>query len=350
MRSSRPKPLHLLCGQAMLLYVLGALADCDTGRAVVVVGHGAERVTEKLREQDVALRLDFVEQAVQRGTGDAVRVGLTSFGDEELDGDGDVIILPGDTPLLRPATVASLVAHHRETGAACTVLTAVPEDPSGYGRVVRGPDGSVRRIVEHADASVGELTIGEVNTSIYCLRLAELAPALRRLEPQNAQGEYYLTDVVEVLAEAGYLVGAVTVPDAAETQGVNDRFQLAAAEAELRRRTNDALMRAGVTMVDPTTTYVDTTVQLAGDVTLFPGTMLQGACVVGSGTEIGPEVRLTDCTVGANVSISYANGLEAAIGDGCVVGPYAVLRPGVELAPRTRTGSFVEIDPSGPKE
>ena len=347
MRSARPKPLHLLCGRAMLVYVLDALADCDTGRAVVVVGHEAERVTEKLREQDPSVRLDFVEQAVQRGTGDAVRVGLTSFSDEELDGDGDVIILPGDTPLLRPSTIASLVNHHRESGAACTVLTAVPDDPTGYGRVVRGPDGAVRRIVEQADASVGELTIGEVNTSIYCLRLAELAPALRRLEPQNAQGEYYLTDVVEVLAEAGYLVGAVTAPDAAETQGVNDRFQLAAAEAELRRRTNDELMRAGVTMVDPATTYVDTTVQLAGDVTLFPGTMLQGRCVVGSGTEIGPDVRLTDCSVGSDVTVSYANGTDATIGDGCVVGPYVVLNAGAALANGTRTGSFVVIDPGG---
>ena len=343
MRSRRPKPLHLLCGRAMLLYVLDALADCDTQRAVVVVGHGAERVTKKLQDSAPTEVLDFVEQPVQRGTGDAVRVALTAFSDAELDGDGDVIVLPGDTPLLRPTTIAALVAHHRATGAACTVLTATMDDPTGYGRVVRAPDGSVRRIVEHADATTDELAIGEVNTSIYCVRLAELAPALRRLEPQNAQGEYYLTDVVEVLADAGYTVTAHPAEDPAETQGVNDRHQLAAAEAELRRRTNDRLMRAGVTMVDPATTYVDTTVAVAGDVTLFPGTILAGSCSIGPGSEVGPDTRLVDCAVGAEVVISYTSGLQATVGDGAVVGPYVVLESGAEVRPGARTGSFVTL-------
>jgi bifunctional UDP-N-acetylglucosamine pyrophosphorylase/glucosamine-1-phosphate N-acetyltransferase len=343
MRSRRPKPLHLLCGRAMLLYVLDALADCDTHRAVVVVGHGAERVTKKLQDSAPTEALDFVEQPEQRGTGDAVRVALTAFPDVEIDGDGDVIVLPGDTPLLRPTTIAALVAHHRATRAACTVLTATMDDPSGYGRVVRAADGSVRRIVEHADATPDALAITEVNTSIYCVRLAELAPALRRLEPQNAQGEYYLTDVVEVLADAGYLVTAHAADDPAETQGVNDRHQLAAAEAELRRRTNDRLMREGVTMVDPATTYVDTTVTVAGDVTLFPGTILAGSCSVGPGSEIGPDTRLVDCAVGAEATISYTSATQATVGDGAVVGPYAVLAPGAEVPPGARTGSFVTL-------
>ncbi len=272
-----------------------------------------------------------------------MRVALTAFPDVEIDGDGDVIVLPGDTPLLRPTTIAALVAHHRATRAACTVLTATMDDPSGYGRVVRAADGSVRRIVEHADATPDALAITEVNTSIYCVRLAELAPALRRLEPQNAQGEYYLTDVVEVLADAGYLVTAHAADDPAETQGVNDRHQLAAAEAELRRRTNDRLMRAGVTMVDPATTYVDTTVTVAGDVTLFPGTILAGSCSVGPGSEIGPDTRLVDCAVGAEATISYTSATQATVGDGAVVGPYAVLAPGAEVPPGARTGSFVTL-------
>jgi len=350
MRSRRPKPLHLLCGRAMLLYVLDALGDCATHRAVVVVGHGAERVTKKLQDSAPAAELDFVEQQEQRGTGDAVRVALTAFPNEEIDGDGDVLVLPGDTPLLRPATIASLVAHHRSSGAACTVLTATMDDPRGYGRVVRAADGSVRRIVEHADATSEELAITEVNTSIYCVRLAELAPALRRLEPQNAQGEYYLTDVVEVLADAGYTVTAHPADDAAETQGVNDRHQLAAAEAELRRRTNDRLMRAGVTMVDPATTYVDTTVEVAGDVTLFPGTILAGACRIGPGSEVGPDTRLVDCTVGADAVVSYSNAADATVGEGAVVGPYAVLAPGAEVAPGERTGSFVTVGGVDPGE
>jgi bifunctional UDP-N-acetylglucosamine pyrophosphorylase / glucosamine-1-phosphate N-acetyltransferase len=339
MRSRRPKPLHLLCGRAMLLYVLDALGDCDARRAVVVVGHGADRVTKELQENVDGLTLDFVEQREQRGTGDAVTVGLTAFDDAELDGDGDVLVLPGDTPLLRASTIASLVDLHRSTDAACTVLTAVVDDPTGYGRVVRDRNGNVRRIVEHADASDDELAVAEVNTSIYCLRLSVLAPALRRLEPQNAQGEYYLTDVVEVLAEAGYTVSAMAA-DAAESQGVNDRLQLAAAEAELRRRTNTEWMRRGVTMVDPSRTWVDTTVDLATDVTLFPGTMLQGTCVVGAGSEIGPDARLVDCRVGAEVTIASTTGVRATVGDGCVVGPYAVLEPGAVLAPGTTVGPF----------
>ncbi len=258
-----------------------------------------------------------------------------------------MLVLPGDTPLLRPETIAALVAEHRSSGAACTVLTAVMDDPTGYGRVVRAADGSVHSIVEHADATTEQLGIAEVNTSIYCLRVSELAPALRRLEPQNAQGEYYLTDVVEVLSSAGYRVAAVTVDDPGETQGINDRYQLAVAEAELRRRTNDAWMRRGVTMVDPLRTYVDTTVELAGDVTLFPGTILQGACTVGAGSELGPDTRLVDCCVGANASISYTNGTEATVGDDCVVGPYAVLTPGCELAAGTRTGPFASVPGDG---
>jgi len=340
MRSSRPKPLHLLCGRAMLLYVLDSLAGCDTRRAVVVVGHGAERVTKKLQDEAPDVVLDFVEQHVQRGTGDAVSVALTAFSDDEIDAEGDVLVLPGDTPLLRPETIAALVEHHRQTGSACTMLTARMADPAGYGRVVRGKDGRVRRVVEHADATDEELAIDEVNTSIYCFRLGLLAPSLRRLSPQNAQGEYYLTDVVAVLHDAGYGVSAVVVDDARETQGVNDRNQLAAAEGELRRRTNESWMAQGVTMLDPAHTYIDATVQLGTDVTLFPGTMLQGHCVVGAGAEIGPDTRLVDCVVGAGSVVETSVGRDAEIGPGSTVGPFAVLEPGAQVPANARTGSF----------
>ena len=341
MRSARPKPLHLLCGRAMLLYVLDSLTECATARVVVVVGHGAERVTKKLQDHAPDdLVLDFVEQHVQRGTGDAVSVGLTSFTDAELDADGDVVVLPGDTPLLRPSTMAALVDHHRRTEAACTLLTARMSDPTGYGRVVRDGEGRVRRIVEHADATDEELAIDEVCTSIYCYRLSVLAPALRRLSPENAQGEYYLTDVVEVLAEAGYPVTAVVADDGAETQGVNDRRQLAGAEAELRRRTNESWMARGVTMVDPDRTYIDATATLAEDVTLFPGTILQGDCHVGPGCELGPDTRLVDCAVGAGTVVEASMGRRAEVGERCHVGPYAVLEPGSHIPSDTRTGPF----------
>src|SRR5690606_23087334 len=233
MRSDRPKPLHLLCGKAMLLYVIDALAACDIDRAVVVVGHGAERVTKKLQEQGPDLLLDFVEQRVQRGTGDAVSVGLTAF-EDDLDDELDLIVMPGDTPLLRPDTIAALVDTHRRTGSAATVLTARLSDPTGYGRIVRGKDDRVVRIVEQAAATPDELEIDAINAGIYCLRRSLLAPALRRLSPENAQGEYYLTDVIAVLAGAGHPVATHVADDPSETHGVNDRVQLAAAEAELR--------------------------------------------------------------------------------------------------------------------
>ncbi|MEO7429567.1 MAG: NTP transferase domain-containing protein [Acidimicrobiales bacterium] len=341
MRSTRPKPLHLLCGRAMVLYVLDALPTPEIDRAVVVVGHGAERVTKKLMDDTAGLRLEFVEQHQQRGTGDAVAVGLSGLSEDDLDDDDDVLVLPGDTPLLRAETVAELVAEHRLSGAACTILTARMDDPTGYGRIVRvGKDDRVARIVEQADAAPDEIEIDEINTGIFCFRRSLLSPALRRIQPDNAQGELYLTDVVEVLAEAGHKVITVVATDAKETQGVNDRAQLAAAEADLRARTNRAWQTMGVTMVDPASTYLDADVTLAPDVTLFPGTILQGRTTIGAGVEIGPGCRLVDCTVGEHTTLEHTIARQSEIGDDCQVGPYAVLEPGTHLQSGTRTGPF----------
>jgi bifunctional UDP-N-acetylglucosamine pyrophosphorylase/glucosamine-1-phosphate N-acetyltransferase len=343
MRSERPKPLHRLCGRPMLMYVLESLAEVQARRAVIVVGHKGEWVTKKMQEHVHDVQLEFVEQQVQRGTGDATLVGLVGVPDEE--DDGDVLVMPGDAPLLRPGTIARLVAHHRSTGAAATVLTADMADPTGYGRVVRGKEDRVVRITEHRDADADELAITEVNTAIYCFRHSLLAPALRRIEPDNDQGEYYLTDVIEVLAAAGHPVEAVMAEDPAETQGINDRLQLAAAEAELRRRTNEELLRTGVTIVDPTAVHVDTTVRVGRDVTLFPGVILQGATVVGDRTELGPNTRLVDTVVGSDCLIEQTTARESTIGDGCTVGPYAALAPGSEVPSNSVTGAFYTSDP-----
>ena len=198
------------------------------------------------------------------------------------------------------------MAEHRHSGAACTVLTARLADPTGYGRIVRvGKDDRIARIVEHRDATAEEREIDEINTGIFCFRRSLLAPALRMVSPDNAQGEYYLTDVVEVLAEAGHRVVSVVAADPDETHGINDRAQLAHAEAELRSRTNADWLAKGVTMVDPAATYIDTTVSLAADVTLFPGTILQGRTVIGEGVEIGPGCRLVDCTVGEHTTLEH---------------------------------------------
>ncbi len=347
MRSSRPKPLHLLAGRAMLLYVLDSLASSEVSRVVVVVGHGAERVTKKLQAEEPDLHLTFVEQHQQNGTGDAASVGLTGLPDDDgpdVD-DEHVLVLPGDMPLLRPATVESLVAEHRSSQAACTVLTAHVPEPGSYGRVIRGKDGQVARIVERVDATPEEAAVDEINTSVYCFRRSLLAPALRRLSPENAQGEYYLTDVVAVLKEAGHKVSAVTVGDPQEAEGINDRLQMAAAEAELRRRTNERWLAEGVTMVDPDRTYLDTTVKLGADVTIFPGTILQGTTVVGAGAEIGPHTRLVDCVVGAGAVVEQSNGRDAEIGVDAHVGPFAALAPGASVPDGLSTGPFFVGEP-----
>jgi bifunctional UDP-N-acetylglucosamine pyrophosphorylase/glucosamine-1-phosphate N-acetyltransferase len=323
----------------MVLHVLDALAELELDRVVVVVGHGAEWVTKTLADEAPhGVKIEFVEQPVQRGTGDATAVALTGLPQD--DEDADVVVLPGDTPLLRPPTLAALVRHHRSSDAAATILSAVVDSPTGYGRVVRSGDGRVVRIVEEGDTTDDERGIVEVNTSIYCFRRALLPPALRRLSPSNAQREYYLTDVVEVLSGAGYSVHAMVIDDPVETAGVNDRAQLAAAEAELRDRINERWMRRGVTMWDPERTYVDTTVELSPDVALWPGVVLRGGCVVGRGVEIGPDTTLIDTHVGDWSEIRYSMCERAQIGSGAHIGPFAALGPGAVVADGETVGSF----------
>ena len=338
MRSDRPKPIHVLVGKPMVVWVLDALADCDVRRVSVVVGHGADAVTKRLVEDAGDRPLEFVEQSVQRGTGDATAVGLTGLGDDEYDEPQDVLVLTADTPLLRPETLAALVATHRERDAACTILTAEMDDPTGYGRIVRGRDDRVVQIVEQADATPEQAEIREINTGILCFRRSLLAPALRRIQPDNAQGEYYLTDIVEVLADTGHRVTSMVAPDPDETHGINDRVQLAAAERELRRRINIDWMQRGVTLVDPDRTYLDATVTLDRDVTLYPGTMLQGRCQIGAGADVGPDSHLTDTQVGEGARVLHTSATKAVIGARAVVGPWAALGPGDEVAPGVVTG------------
>ncbi len=344
MRSSRPKPLHLICGRAMVLHVIHSLGTLAPDRTVVVVGHGAERVTKKVQEQAPGwAHVTFVEQTVQRGTGDAAMVGLGAFSGDDLDDTSTVVVLPGDTPLLQPSSLEALVAAHAENQFAATLITSVLDDPTGYGRVIRQPtkdgNGRVLRIVEERDATDDERAVREVCTSMYAFRRDLLGPALRHLSPDNAQGEYYLTDVVGSLAAMGHRIGCVQVPEA-ETQGVNDRWQLALAERELRSRTNRHWLLNGVTMLDPRQTFVDVTVRLGRDVTLYPGTILQGETVIGDGCEIGPDTRLVDCTVGRGAVVEHAVGRESEIGEAAQVGPYAFLPTGSSVHAGTVTGAF----------
>ena len=343
MRSTVPKVLHPLCGLPMLMHVVEALAELPLERIVIVVGHGAEQVTAAFPGHRAAkVPVEFVVQSVQRGTGDAVSVALASGGFDELEADDDLLVVPGDTPLLRPETLAQLVTRHRVEDAAATLLAAVLADPVGYGRIVRDKHDRVARVVEHGDADESERSIEEVNTSIYCFRRSLLAPALRRLSPENAQGEYYLTDAIEVLHGAGHVIVTSSADQTVEALGVNDRAQLAEVEAELRARINRSWMRAGVTMVDPACTYVDATVELASDVRLLPGTVLEGRTTVGAGAVIGPDTRLVDTAVGEGATVSYSVVRDSEIGPGCSVGPFAHLRAGTRLAAGAKIGDFVE--------
>jgi bifunctional UDP-N-acetylglucosamine pyrophosphorylase / glucosamine-1-phosphate N-acetyltransferase len=342
MRSDTPKVLHPLCGRPMVLHVVDALAELPLDRIVVVVGHAAERVTKTLQEQLVTeVPVEFVEQRVQRGTGDAVSVGLTLF--DDLDAEDDILVLPSDAPLVRAETIARLATQHRVQDAAATVLTAQVADPTGLGRVVRDKDDRVARIVEDPDATDEERAIAEINTSIYCFRRNLLAPALRRLSPENAQGEYYLTDAVGVLRATGHKVVAMTAEDSGEAIMVNDRAQLADAEAELRARINRRWMRDGVTMVDAARTYVDATVELDPDVRILPGTILEGRTSIGAGSVIGPDTRLVDAVVGERAHITNAVVYDAEIGDDCSIGPFAYIRPGTRLASGVKVGTYVEV-------
>jgi bifunctional UDP-N-acetylglucosamine pyrophosphorylase/glucosamine-1-phosphate N-acetyltransferase len=342
MRSSTPKVLHRLCGRPMILHVLDTLVELPLERIVVVVGHGAEAVTKTVHEQlATEVPIEFVEQRVQRGTGDAASVGLTPFADA-VDTDDDVLVLTADAPLLRADTLAALATEHRLTDAAATLVAAELDDPTGYGRIVRDDRGAVDRIVEEPDANDAELAITEVNPSIYCFRRTYLAPALRRLSPENAQGEYYLTDAIEVLRRTGHLVVAMLADDPTETLGVNDRAQLAYAEALLRRRINERWMRDGVSMTDPDRTYIDAMVQLEPDVRLLPGVVLEGRTVIGTGSVIGPDCRLVDTVVGDDVVISQTVAREAEIGDRVTVGPWVSMRPGTRVASDAHVGTFVE--------
>ncbi|MFT6293128.1 MAG: bifunctional UDP-N-acetylglucosamine pyrophosphorylase/glucosamine-1-phosphate N-acetyltransferase, partial [Ilumatobacter sp.] len=311
----------MICGRAMVLHVIFALEKLAPERTAIVVGHGADQVTKKVQSMAPSwANVAFVEQIEQNGTGDATAIGMTAFDGDDYDDESTIVILPGDTPLLQPDTLDELVAAHVANQNAATLLTSVLDDPTGYGRIVRKKDGQVMRIVEQRDASPEELDIKEWNTGILCFRRDLLGPALRNLTTDNSQGEYYLTDVIAGLAEMGHRIGAVKAPPE-ETQGVNDRWQLALAERELRNRTNRRWLLNGVTMLDPRQTFIDVTVTIGRDVTLYPGTMLQGTTTIGDGCEIGPDARLVDCVVGDDATVTHTVGHEANVGPSSYVGP-----------------------------
>ena len=320
----------------MLSYAVTAATTVQPEHIVVVVGHLRDQVEAHLAE--IAPHVLTAVQEAQLGTGHAVQVALGQLADLT----GDVIVTMGDVPLLTGETLAALLLEHRGRKAAATVLTAEVPDPTGYGRILRDTEGMIIGIVEHRDADDTELEITEINSGIYVFDAATLRSALTELAPSNDQGELYLTDVLTVLREAGKPVGAYFIDDVWQTEGINDRIQLSRMNAELNRRILERWMREGVTVVDPASTWIHASVDIAPDVILLPGTSLEGATSVGPGARIGPDTTLVDVEVGENAVVTRTHASLSVIGPGANVGPFAHLRPGTTLGAGGKIGTFVE--------
>jgi bifunctional UDP-N-acetylglucosamine pyrophosphorylase/glucosamine-1-phosphate N-acetyltransferase len=343
MKSATPKVLHAICGRSLVGHVVAAARGLEPEHLVVVVGHGREQVGAHLAEIDPQARTAV--QHEQNGTGHAVRVALQTL-EAEAEGaglDGTVVVAAGDTPLLTTDTLGALVATHETDGNAVTVLTAEVPDPTGYGRIVRGNDGAVMSIVEQKDATNVQHAIKEINSGVFAFDAVLLAQALGKLTTDNSQGEEYLTDVLGILHEEGHRVGASLTADHREVAGINNRVQLADARRLLNDRLLHRAMLDGVTVVDPASTWLDVTVTVEPDVTVYPNTQLHGATHLASGAEVGPNCTLTDTVVGEGARVVNAVADGAEIGPEVSVGPYAYLRPGTRLARKAKAGTYVEM-------
>lgn len=337
MRSATPKVLHMIGGRTLLGHAIQAARGLDPEHLVVVVRHGRDAVAAHVADVDLAAAV--ADQDDVPGTGRAVQCGLAVLPDDLA---GTVVVTYGDVPLLTSATLDDLVRAHEGGRHAVTVVTAKVPDPTGYGRVLRDTDGMVTTIVEQHDATPEQQSVTEINSGIYAFDAVVLADALNRLNTDNAQGERYLTDVLAIARRDGRPVLAHRTTDVWQTEGVNDRVQLAAVGAELNRRVLDAHMRAGATVVDPATTWVDVGVRLARDVTLLPGTQLYGSTTVDDGATVGPDTTLRDCVVGSGAKVVRSHCEGAEIGARADVGPFSYLRPGTRLGESGKIGGFVE--------
>ncbi|MEV6244278.1 bifunctional UDP-N-acetylglucosamine diphosphorylase/glucosamine-1-phosphate N-acetyltransferase GlmU [Lentzea sp. NPDC051838] len=341
MRSSTPKVLHRIAGRSLVEHAVRAAAGTDPDHLAVVVGHGREAVTEHLDglSETLGRKVTVAVQAEQKGTGHAVSCGLAEL---PHDLGGTVIVSYGDVPLLDTQTFKALLAEHASAGNAVTVLTAVVENPTGYGRIVRDSDGSVLGIVEQKDASATEQLINEINSGVYAFDAAVLRDGLSRLSTDNAQGELYLTDVLGIARGDGKRVGALIASDRWLVEGINDRVQLAAVGAEMNRRIVEGHMRSGVTVVDPASVWVDADVQIGQDALIEPNVQLRAGTVIGAGALVGPDTTLSGVKVGSGASVVRTHGSDSVIGDNASVGPFAYLRPGTSLGVKGKIGTFVE--------
>lgn len=334
MYSGLPKVLHSVAGQPMIDHVLEAIQPLEPTRIYVVTGFMADTVKEHVGKRAVC-----VKQAKRLGTAHAVKQVLPHLKDFK----GDVLITVGDAPLIKTETIRELVKRRRAHQVAATVLTTELADPTGYGRIVRSRDGTVRKIVEEKDTNTYEVAIQEVNTGIYVFDCQKMITALRKVGNKNAQKEYYLTDTIEILGRLDEEVEPVVAPDSSETMGINSRAELARAESYLRQRIAQSVMEQGVTVIDPSTTYIDKQVRLGRDTVIRPFTIIQGKCDIGERCDIGPNAHITDSTIGDDCQVKVSCVEKAKIGSHVTIGPYASVRPQTEIGDGTRIGTFVEV-------
>lgn len=337
MKSSLPKLLHPLAGMPMISHVLATARTLEAAHIVSVVRHERDRVATVIAEE--LPESIIVDQDEIPGTGRAVEQAVEALPDTF---DGDVLVINGDVPLLDADTLTALIDAHRATGASATVLSALPADSTGYGRIIRSVEGAFDRIVEQKDATDAELAVAEINAGVYLFGLAALREQLARLTTDNAQGEKYLTDVIGLLRNAGRDVTAVPVSDPWIVAGVNDRAQLSDTALRLNAMIVRGWQLAGVTVQDPASTWIDLKAELAPDVTVLPGTQILGATVVATGATIGPDTTLVDCEIGENATVKRTDATLAVIGAGASVGPFSYLRPGTYLGADGKIGTFVE--------
>ncbi|ANE45995.1 bifunctional N-acetylglucosamine-1-phosphate uridyltransferase/glucosamine-1-phosphate acetyltransferase [Paenibacillus swuensis] len=334
MKSKLYKVLHPVCGKPMVGHMADVLEQLKTDRNVVIVGHGAEAVQAYLGD-----RAEYTLQAEQLGTGHAVLQAQPLLGQE----DGITVVVCGDTPLVQQSTLSKMIELHQERNAAATILTADMAVPQGYGRIIRSADGSVSKIVEQKDCTPEENQVREINTGTYCFDNRKLFAALSKVSNNNAQNEYYLTDVIGILKGEGEGVEAFCTEDPAEAIGVNDRLALAEAERMMRERILRQHMVNGVTLIDPSSTYIDAHVTIGSDTIIYPGSHLRGNTVIGENCLIGPGADITDSALANKVCVKYAVLTEAEVGEASTIGPYAYLRPGAKLGSHVKIGDFVEI-------
>lgn len=334
MCSEKPKVLHRLGGKYLVQHVIDETKNAGVDQIILVIGHGGEEVKNSLGDG-----LIYVWQKEQLGTGHAVMQAL-DFLEQDVE---QVLVLSGDVPLLRGETIEALLSSFKQESAGAAILTANYENPKGYGRIVRNSEGKLLKIVEDADASEEELNITEINSGTYCFAKEELITALRTLTPNNAQGEYYLTDVIQQMDEKGLKVIGCLAPEPVETMGINNRVQLAEMEKYYRKKLNNDFMLSGVTMIDPATVYIDAGITIGKDTLIYPFTIIQGETKIGEECIIGPNVTISDSEIGDRVEIRQSVMEEVKVSDACKIGPFSYLRPGTVLKEGVKIGDFVEI-------